>query len=142
MSNIALAFAKLDYKSGAAEELFGAIAGEHERIARDGSTQDLSNICWAFAKLGIKADELFEAVSGEHWRIAGEGNEQAMSNISWAFAKNDCKADKLSEAVAGEHKVIARDVTTQALSNITWEFAKLGYSNRRIARDGSPQAWR
>ena len=61
-------------------------------------------------------------------------------------AKNDCKADKLSEAVAvavaGEHKVIARDVTTQALSNITWEFAKLGYSNRRIARDGSPQAWR
>lgn len=53
-----------------------AVAGEHKVIARDGTTQALSNITWAFAKLGYNNRQLFESVAGEHERIARDGSPQ------------------------------------------------------------------
>ena len=68
--------------------LFGSIASQSERFATEARAQELANLCWSFATLGISAPALFEAVSHQGVRIAQQGDEQVISNTVWAFAKH------------------------------------------------------
>ena len=128
LANVIWACAKVSFKS---VELLEAVASQHTRLAKDGkaqvseraseptnlcaapnplgarSAQELSNICWAFAKFDYKADALFSAVAGEHSRIVGCGNMQSICNTCWAFAIVGYKAEALFEAVAAQHEQIA-----------------------------------
>ena len=49
--------------------------------------QHLSNICWAFATVGVgvgvEADALFEAVAGEVERLVRDGKPQELTTIMW-----------------------------------------------------------
>ena len=99
------------------------------RLASLRSVQ-LSNTCWAFAKIGNRADALFEGVAGQYELIIGNGNLQYWSNTCWAFATVGFNADMLFKCVAAEHLRLVRDGTAQQVVNIMWSFAILGYLNK------------
>ena len=109
-----------------AEELFAAIAGEHQRILRDGKALDFANICEAFATLGHKADNLFSAIAGDHRRIGREGNAHALSSIVWAFATLEHSADELFTTIGGESGRISRDGKSSEIATTLWAFASAG----------------
>tara|TARA_B110000305_G_C19139960_1_gene493003 strand:- start:43 stop:381 length:339 start_codon:yes stop_codon:yes gene_type:complete len=84
---IARAYAKNNIK---ADMLFHEISTKAETIAREGTVQGLSNICWSFARNGHYSDALFSEIAGERERIAREGSCQALALTLWAFATCGC----------------------------------------------------
>ena len=120
-------------------QFLNEIINNHERIAKSGEPQALSNICWAFAKLDFKADALFHSVAGQHVKIVRDGNVQAMSNICWAFATVGHEAEDLFKAVAAQHGRFVRDGTAQAVANTLWSFAIAGYLDE--GRDLVEKLW-
>jgi len=132
------------------ERFFNEIVKLSKRIAKEGNTQELSNIVWACATVGRKSAELLEAVVGEYERIAKTGKVQELSNITWAFAKLECNADALFGAVAAQYGRIAKTGKVQEMSNICWAFATIGHEAKdlfkavaaqhgRFVRDGTAQ---
>ena len=73
-----------DAISGA--RLFEAVAVEAEAQIRNFKPQNLSNVAWAFATLGIPAPRLFEAVAAESEVQIRNFKPQDLSNMTWAFA--------------------------------------------------------
>ena len=75
VSNIAYALADLGYFE---KRVFDAVAGQVERIAREGSEQALSNILW------YEHDGLREARDAQehHWRVSNYGTVHNIEPIS------------------------------------------------------------
>eukprot|EP00971_Amphidinium_carterae_P024766 488429-Amphidinium_carterae.1 len=132
LSNIAWAVATLELRGS--DALMMAVAREAVVQIADFTEQNLSNTCWAFAKLGIRHDPLIKAIASESMRKLHSFSAQGLTNILWGFATMVIKGEEvlgqsawqLINALLQEIIVRLPTCTTQELSNSVWACCRLG----------------
>ncbi|GMH53493.1 hypothetical protein TL16_g01465 [Triparma laevis f. inornata] len=124
MSNIAYAFAKLEFK---AARYFGALDGENivDEIANE-TLQDISNTIWAMQQMRLACPELVAEIIRDADRIMANGDPQAISNIAYALADLVYFDKSLFVAVARQAERITWHGNDQELCNLLWSFAVAG----------------
>ena len=110
---------------------------EAERIAVEAKPQEISNISYAFAKLGEKeATRWFEELEREIvvQKLVQEGNPQAFSNTIWARATLGLKGTALAGAIDTKEVAdyLVREGTPQNISNTMWAMATMGADARNL----------
>ncbi|EJK75706.1 hypothetical protein THAOC_02564 [Thalassiosira oceanica] len=107
------------------DTLFNVFGKTAIKILRTFKPQALSNVMWAFVKVGAKNSRLFRETGGV---ISGMDLDsfkpQALANILWSFAKSG-EADPELFQVLGNHIVVRslNDFWPQDISNIAWAYA-------------------
>ena len=107
------------------------VDNEAERIAAEAAPQAISNISYAFAKLGEKgATRWFEELEREGvvQKLVRKVKLQEISNTIWARATLGLKGTALASAIdtkdVAEHLV--RQGKPQCIANTIWATAKMG----------------
>jgi hypothetical protein len=118
--------------------LFDVLAREAIFKLRRFSSQNLSNMLWAYAKVGASNSSLFEAAGitivamndlVDFW-------PQALSNILWAYASAGEPHPRLFKRVA-DHILSLRDLNgfkPQEISNIFWAYATADEKHPQLFR--------
>jgi 2-polyprenyl-6-methoxyphenol hydroxylase-like FAD-dependent oxidoreductase len=109
-----------------------ALAGAIEPRVCDCNTQELANVAWAFAKVGVSSfsyEQLFIALARAAERRATSFNAQELANTAWAFATAGHSDATLFAALARAIERNLRDFTVQGLSNTMWAYATGGYAD-------------
>lgn len=89
--------------------------------------QNLANVAWAFATLGLRSEPMLAAIStATTARIAEFTQGQNLSNVAWAFASSQVYDASLMAAIAYATQVHIEDFDQQGLSNSAWAFARVG----------------
>ena len=75
-----------------------------DQIVSEAKTQEIANIAYAFAKLGVKAGKWFKALEREDMvaYLIEEGKPQHISNVIWARATLGIRGDELARAINKE----------------------------------------
>ncbi|KAJ1459195.1 hypothetical protein M885DRAFT_560952, partial [Pelagophyceae sp. CCMP2097] len=81
-----------------APALFEAVAAEASKKIATFDPQNLANIVWAYATVGVKAPALFEAVATESSKKIATFVPQDLVNTVWAYATAGVEAPALFEA--------------------------------------------
>ena len=132
-----------------ATSLFKTIAAQGSFIAQ-GTTQALSNVVWAFAKVGVEefakleglGEALFKNVASQHSRIASQGTPQQLSNIVWGFATLKVRDAALFEAVATQGSRLAKEGKPQNIANTVWAYTMVGIQAKAMFRAMAAQSSR
>ncbi|CAE6911284.1 RAP [Symbiodinium natans] len=132
LSNLAWGFATLDLRKF--DSVMMAIAREAVVQISDFTEQNLSNTCWAFAKIGIRHDPLIKAIADETLRKLPQFSAQGLVNTLWGFATlvikgEECLGQSSWQLICALLEEITRrlpDCTTQELSNSSWACCRLG----------------
>ena len=94
--------------------------------------QDISNILWAFAKLGIKQEEIFNVFVPQIIAKVKTFKAQEIANILWAFAKLGIKCEEIFNVFVPQIILKAITFNSQNISNILWAFAKSKIINEEM----------
>lgn len=132
LSNLAWAFATLDMRGF--DSVLLAIAREAVAQIADFTEQNLSNTCWAYAKIGLRHDPLIKAIADETVRKLPQFSAQGLSNTLWGFATLVIKGEEclgqsawqLICALLEELTLRLPDCPTQQISNSAWACCRLG----------------
>lgn len=132
LSNLAWAWAALELRGF--DALLLAIAREAVIQIDDFNEQNLSNTCWAFAKLGLRHDPLIKAIAEETVKKLSQFSAQGLTNTLWGFATlvikgEECLGQYAWQLICALLEEIQRrmpDCTTQELSNSSWACCRLG----------------
>lgn len=91
---------------------------------RSCSTQEVTNLAWAFATLKRRHRFLFEAVEAELCRRTNAFSAQGVSQVVWAFAKMGLHKHKLLLAAAAAAMGTIASYDGHSLASLAWAFAK------------------
>ena len=132
MSNICWSMAKLDD-----DETFVSFVSQvdpHvEALIQNATTQEIKDMAWSWAKIGVSSTKLFEAIEQHACRIVTEGKPQHISGTVWACATLGKQCPKLFAQI--EHYRTAWLVdngTSQAISNTALAFSKLNIAAPKL----------
>ncbi|OLQ02697.1 hypothetical protein AK812_SmicGene14417 [Symbiodinium microadriaticum] len=132
LSNLAWGFATLDLRKF--DSVMMAIAREAVVQISEFTEQNLSNTCWAYAKIGIRHDPLIKAIADETLRKLPQFSAQGLVNTLWGFATlvikgEECLGQSSWQLICALLEEIMKrlpDCTTQELSNSSWACCRLG----------------
>ena len=138
LSNLALAYAKIDYvpKFDDGSDLFDHIATEAVDTKGNFSEQGISNLMWSYATVNKPHPVLFETIGDQVVAIKhlGEFKPQGLSNTVWAYATAGINHPKLFEKVANH--IVGLDTLDpfkpQALSNTVLAYPKAGFNHPKL----------
>jgi len=109
----------------AEERLFCIIAGIAGPQLSELKPFELSNLCWAYAKLSFGLPQLFSAVAKRMMdRRINEFSLQGLSMVVWSFATAKQKHATLFRNLAVEIHSKAADAKPQEIANTLWAYAK------------------
>ena len=86
-------------------------------------SQEVANILWAFATLGIQKEALFDELTTRALQISGSFNSQNVANTLWAFATLDIQNEALFNKLAERALQISGSFKSQEITNTLWAFA-------------------
>ena len=120
-------------------------------FVEEGEPQEVSNVAWAFAKLGFEAPNLFAEIERQSKWFVEEGTPQAVANTAWACATLGFEAPNLFAEIERRSKWLVEEGTPQAVSNTAWACATLGCEapelfavierqSKWLVETGTPQA--
>lgn len=94
---------------------------------RECGPQDLANIAWAMAKLGLLHRPLIAAISAASIRMISAFGQQNLANMAWAFATLGVADAPLlaSISAAALRNISDGQWVSQSLSNTAWAYASL-----------------
>jgi hypothetical protein len=121
-------FSNNDY-ADSITSITSAMLAKGEWIMETGDQQNVANMCWAFATLGIQASSLsslFAIVDKRGEWLMEKGDPQLVANTCWAFAKLNIKAPSLFDAVDSKGQWLVENAKPQEVANMCWAFATLG----------------
>jgi len=94
---------------------------------------ELSNLAWAYAKLGLSSSELFKnLVAHMLARREGEFKTQCLSTIAWALAAAKRRNLAVFRSIAQEIAPKAADLKPQDISNTLWAYAKSRVAHEQL----------
>ena len=139
LSNLALAYAKIDYvpEFDDGSDLFDHIAVDAVDMKEDFSEQGISNLMWSCATLNKPHPVLFETIGDKVVALnhLKEFKPQALSNTVWAYATTDIKHPKLFHKVANhivESNSLHQFRHPQDFSNTVWAYATAGINHPKL----------
>ena len=138
LSNLALAYAKIDYvpEFDDGRNLFDHVATEAVDMKGYFNAQDISNMVWAYATVNKPHDLLFQALGDQvvGFKQLKEFKPQALSNTVWAYATAGINHPELFEKVANH--IVGLDkldlFRPQAFSNTVLAYAKAGFNHPKL----------
>jgi len=89
------------------------------------TSQNLSNIAWALATLGVRNEPLLDAIASAALARSTELSPQDLSNIAWAYAKLDYQTENLLQAISAAAIRLMGSFGGQDLGITSWACAKL-----------------
>ena len=101
-------------------------------LVKEGEPQAISNVAWAFAKLGISAPALFKEIDNHAESLVTNGKFQAVANTAWAFATLGIEGPCLFAEITKHAQWLAKHGKPQELTNTVWAFAELGVEVPKI----------
>jgi|ERR1712194_67280 len=96
------------------------------------SPQDLSNIAWAFTKIGLVGTELFGEICDLIVVQIGEFEPVNLSMTLWALAKAGSSEAKVFTAAIVEVRKQMPNFAPQQIANTTWAIAKAGFGDEDL----------
>mmetsp|Transcript_15920 Transcript_15920/g.36129 ORF Transcript_15920/g.36129 Transcript_15920/m.36129 type:complete len:208 (+) Transcript_15920:664-1287(+) len=96
------------------------------------TTQEISNMSWALAKLWNYDMPLLAALSSQAIRHISSLNRQELSITAWAFATMGLRPQPLLQAIAASAIRTMSDFTMLEISNTAWAFAQLAERNSTL----------
>ena len=125
LANLAWWQAKAREQHAADTRLLDEIAAAAAARLHSFSTQEVTNLVWAFATLKRRHRLLFDATEAELCRRTSKFSAQGVSQVVWAFAKVGLHKYKLllSAAAAAMSSIASYD--GHSLASLTWAFANL-----------------
>mmetsp|Transcript_22652 Transcript_22652/g.69176 ORF Transcript_22652/g.69176 Transcript_22652/m.69176 type:complete len:900 (+) Transcript_22652:100-2799(+) len=130
ISMICWSLATARCRSDLVVELFLTLAQQEATHTMAGfTTQGLSNVAWAFAKLEISAAHTFQAISEQVALRLDSFKPQELANLCWAFATS-----KQPLPAGFEGQVISRlgHFRPQELVAIAWAFTHLSHEDLQL----------
>lgn len=107
-------------------------AGGH-RLMADTSVQNIANLWWAFATLGLAVPPAVQDVlKAATVRAASAMNAQEVSLVLWAFATLRLPVDGMFVSLERAVAATAPHAQQQSLSKVMWSWAKLQLPTERI----------
>merc|ERR1712084_60351 len=92
------------------------------------AAQNLTNIAWAYAPLGVRDVPLFDAMSSPAMARMAVFDSQHLGNTAWAFATLQVGVSRpLLEAIATAALRCLTEFNMQELANTAWSFANLAF---------------
>merc|ERR1712106_1286418 len=88
------------------------------------TTQEVSNISWALAKLWIHHMPLLYSVAAQSIATVHELNRQELSMTAWAFATLSIHHEPLLAAISEQAILRISDFGMLEVSNLSWAFAR------------------
>eukprot|EP00741_Cyanophora_paradoxa_P025639 tig00000385_g24743.t1 len=123
------------FASPAVVAFFTLVAGELvARRLSDFSPQAISNIVWAFAKVGVRDEAMLSSVAAEAARRLSDFGEQNISNVAWGFAKLQFAPPRLFGRISEEARRRVGQLTGQGLANVAWAFATVKFLDAPLFR--------
>ena len=95
-------------------------------------SQEVANILWAFATLGIQKEALFDELTTRALQISGSFNSQEIANILGTFATLGINNEALFNKLAERALQISGSFNSQDVSNTLWAFATLDIQNEAL----------
>merc|ERR550514_2280190 len=93
-----------------------------ERFVMALNAQELSNLVWAYAKLGHAGDDLFKEVAKAATPKVADFSCTELSNMIWAFAQASVVDETFFRAVAQAALPRMTDFTPQQQYNLLWGY--------------------
>jgi len=113
--------------------LFAAIADVAAPRLLELKPYELSNLLWAFAKLGLSHGDLFKSVIARLLRRSdSEFKVQCLSTIAWSFATVKRRNLVVFHSFAQELVAHADEMKPQEISNTLWAFAKTSCAHTEL----------
>lgn len=94
--------------------------------------QDLSNVAWAFAKLGLLNAVLFRRLSAHIMQTLSDFEPVNLSMTLWAFARSGFMEKGLFAAATAEVKRLLPLFQPQQIANTTWALAKSNFVDQEL----------
>jgi hypothetical protein len=159
LANIAHSLGKMELrKMQGSKRIMDFISRNANRIVQEADPQNLSNIAWAFGKLGGRGgvsssstNLFFEAFEERSTWFVENGNPQAVANTAWSCAKRGIRSPKFFAQIEEDPARMVEKGNQQNVANTAWACAKLGHpmprmfaqiekhSNWLIAKGDNPQ---
>jgi len=95
-------------------------------------SKDISNILWAFAKVGRKSPVLFDHFSNLDITHMDTFNSQDISNTVWSFARVDHRSPVIFAAAADEAIKKLETFTPQAISNTIRSYVLVRHTSPKL----------
>lgn len=90
------------------------------------TTQEISNLSWALAKLGSYHFPLLKAISAQSISRIAELNRQELSVTAWSFATLGLRPKPLLSAISAQARARITEFGMLEVSNTAWAYATLG----------------
>uniref|UniRef100_A0A061SCY4 Protein of clr family n=1 Tax=Tetraselmis sp. GSL018 TaxID=582737 RepID=A0A061SCY4_9CHLO len=116
------------YSGGA--RLAGGLKPRALELCAGMTAQDVSNTCWACARVGFADKELLGALEARALQLVGAFSPQGLSNTLWAYATLSVYPEGFISAVAiraVQGSIDLRSFSEQSLANLAWAFARLEF---------------
>ncbi|KAK9814956.1 hypothetical protein WJX73_003116 [Symbiochloris irregularis] len=127
LSNTVWAFGTLEREGQPRKRLMSAIAAAMVDRVAECNPQEISNTCWAFAKLRYYDEKLLEVMAAEALKTIASFSQQNLANLAWAYGKLAHFHSELLGAIADRASQMIKDLSLQHVTNILWAFASLFY---------------
>mmetsp|Transcript_42091 Transcript_42091/g.136197 ORF Transcript_42091/g.136197 Transcript_42091/m.136197 type:complete len:530 (+) Transcript_42091:1528-3117(+) len=120
-----------------------AISGASlRRLSEEFTVQNLSNIAWAFATLGVRDEPLFDAIAAAAIRPMCELGDRDIAAFAWSFAAISLTNAPLIESISSSARpcLSSQHVATRSLANIAWAFANWSVGDKPLLHAIAEQA--
>ena len=89
--------------------------------------QDVSNVLWAYAKLGVDPGPCLREAAAHHLlQLVHKANPQDVANLLWAYAKlGHSPGEECMQALTSQLHRQAQSAQPQAIANAVWACAEL-----------------
>jgi len=94
--------------------------------------QDLSNVAWGLAKLGLLNAALFGHIAEHIIQTISDFEPVNLSMTLWAFARSGFLDEKLFRAASAEVHRQLPEFQPQQIANTTWAMAKSGFVDEEL----------
>ena len=91
--------------------------------------QNLSILCWSFAKLELQKPKLITCIMQECWKHVDQLDSQGVSNLIWSLAVLAYDSPSLCQRLSQRAICLVHEMTAQEMANIAWGLHVLQHGN-------------
>jgi len=124
--DVALSVGKLHYCDCCVTQLLEKVADLAKYRVGEFTPQDMADIMWGFASLGVKSEGLMSVVAAEVVSKIHEFDQRQLADTAWSFAKCGLWNAQLVSAIVSESTAKISTFTSSSLSKISWSMVQWG----------------
>ena len=130
--------------------IFGALESDAAWFVGGGKPQNVADVAWACAALGVQSPSLFRAINSRAAWLVEYGKPRAIASAAWACGALDVQSPSLFRSIEKNAAWLMKDARPRDVARVAWACATLGVRSPALFRsikkkaawlaaDGEPQ---